>query len=119
MNSLDAQCLVCDLACANDAQAPDQWQHLSDGTLAYRFGDSAKTFSWPADAVAEMATRWRAAGRAVPAPVARLVERHLAFAQILQAGDLEEPARIIHDLRTAEVTAVWDDEEVLVVTEPD
>lgn len=117
MDSLDAQCLMIDLTTSEGARAPDQWMHLADGTLAYRFGESANSFSWPPHTVAEMATRWRGEARAVPERIAGLVAGHTAFAAMLDSGDLSRPDRIVHDLEADELKAFWDDEKLVVVVD--
>lgn len=118
MDSLDAQCLAFDLTSAG-GEAPDQWQHFADGSLAYRFGESPNTFSWPADKVTDMATRWRASGRDVPHAIATLVEGHRRFTDILESAALASPDRVIHDLRSDELLAFWDDEKRLVIVGPE
>lgn len=119
MDSLDAQCLVVDLASSEDAQPPDQWQDLADGTLAYRFGSSSNTFSWRKEVVGDLAERWRTSDKPVPAQIAGLVRTHQAFAAMVENGKVDPPDRVIHDLRTGELEAIWNDEKLLVIVEPD
>ena len=76
-------------------------------------------FSSPAEAVAEMAERWRRRHCPVPPAIAQLVEGHGAFVELLANAKLEQPRSIVHDLRTCELRAYWDDERVLVVIGPD
>lgn len=115
MDSVDAECLAIDLALSEGATPPDQWQHPSDGTLAFRFGDSENTYSWSPAEVARMAARWRAADRAVPQCVAKLAAGHRAFAKLVDESDLDPPSRVIHDLRADEVSAVWDESKLVVI----
>ena len=118
MESLDAQCLIIDLA-AGEGPTPDHWQHRRDGTLACGFGNGSRTFSWSPEAVAEMAERWRASRRPVPPAIARLVASHGAFVELLANAKLEQPRSIVHDVRTSELTACWGDERPQVVIGPD
>jgi hypothetical protein len=119
MESLDAQCLVIDLITGEGGPTPDRWQHRRDGTLAYRFGNSPRTFSWWPEAVAEMAERWRRSRRSVPPAIAQLVAGHRAFVNLLASAEVEQPWSIVHDLRTSELTACWGDDRPLVVIGPD
>jgi hypothetical protein len=118
MESLDAQCLVIDLA-AGEGPTPDRWHHGRDGTLACAFGDSPRAFSWQPEAVAEMAERWRGSARPVPPAIERLVASHGAFVELLANARLEQPRSIVHDLGTGELRAYWDDERAQVVIGPE
>lgn len=118
MESLDAQCLVVDLA-AGERATPDHWHHCRDGTLACGFGNSPRAFSWAPEAVAEMAQRWRRRRRPVPPAIAQLVAGHAAFVELLANAELEQPRSIVHDLRTGELRAYWEDERAEVVIGPE
>jgi hypothetical protein len=120
MNSIAAECLMFCLTTDNEAEPPDQWQHFADGTLAFRFGDSPRDFSWPPDQVDELAEQWRSQERPVPDALREMLDRHVAFvARIEKEGKLAPPQRVVHDFRTGELTAIWDEQKMVVVVEPD
>ena len=54
MDSLDAQCLLIQLA-EGEMPPPELWRHDRSGALSCRYEDAERAFSWPAEQVAEMA----------------------------------------------------------------
>ena len=120
MDSIDAQCLVVDLLDAR-AAGPPLWRHDRDGTLHYRFDGSPRSYSWEADAVADMGEEWRT--REPPAPPPASIERHVAAHRaligILDEDGREAPDSVVHDLEALEVSAVWEDAKLVVIVELD
>lgn len=120
MDSIDAQCLVVDLLDPEGA-SPPQWRHPRDGSLHYRFAGSPRSFSWPADVVADMAADWRARPDAasVPAAVARHVDVHQRVLSLLAGEQRGLPDAVVHDLDAEEVQLIWEDEKLIVIIELD
>lgn len=120
MDSIDAQCLVVDLLDAR-AAGPPLWRHDRDGTLHYRFDGSPRSYSWEAEAVADMAEEWRSRGGppSPPASIERHVAAHRALFGILDEDGREAPNSVVHDLDALEVSAVWEEAKLVVIVELD
>jgi hypothetical protein len=117
MDSLDAQCLLIQLS-EGEIRAPDLWRHDRSGALECGYESGERTFTWSADAVAEMAQRWRQSGTSrAPEQVMALRDAHERLAALAGKAGLRPADALIHYLRRGELQAVWEDEKVVVVVE--
>jgi hypothetical protein len=116
MDSLDAQCLVVQLAEEDGAPSPNVWLHGSDGSLGCAFSGGSRTYTWRASEVSEVAERWRRSKPArVPTSLASIVDTHRRFARIVEEAGLDPPDVVVHDLGRSEVRAVWTAPKLVVV----
>ena len=117
MDSLDAQCLLIDVA-MGEIRPPDLWRHERSGALACSYEGGTRTFTWPPEDVAELARRWRQ-GEPDRAPKQALALRdaHERLAALVGEAGLRSADVVVHDLARAEVRAVWEEEKVVLVVE--
>ncbi|MDQ3608511.1 MAG: hypothetical protein M3459_06385 [Actinomycetota bacterium] len=117
MLTLDAECLLVQLADQEDMGVPDIFLHGRDGSLTYRFAATRNTYTWEATAVREMAERWRSLAAQIPPRIADHVAAHRRFVALLETDDMEPPDTVVHDLCAGEVRAGWKEEKVVVIVE--
>jgi hypothetical protein len=117
MLTLDAESLLVQLADGEDMGLPDIFVHGRDGSLTYGFADTRNTYTWEAAQVREMSERWQALDAPVPPRIADHVWAHHQFLDMLDAGDMEPPDEVVHDLTAGVVRARWDEEKVVLVVE--
>jgi hypothetical protein len=117
MDTLDAQCLLMQLT-DGEIRPPDLWRHEGSGTLACAYERGTSTFTWPADAVAEMARRWRDRDTSrTPRQALALRDAHERLAALADEAGLRRADVVIHDLSRAELRAVWEEEQVVIVVD--
>ena len=117
MDSLDAQCLLLQLA-NGEVQPPDLWRHDRSGGLVCAYEGSERSFSWPAEAVAEMAQRWRDSDGDRATQRAQLFrETHERLEALAAEAGLGPADVLIHDVGRAELRGLWETEEVVLVVE--
>jgi hypothetical protein len=117
MDSLDAQCLVIQLA-EGGLRAPDLWRHDRSGALSCGYEGGAWAFTWRAEQVAQMARTWRSSDKSrAPEHARSLLDAHQRLVAVGREAGLGPPDVIIHDLGRAEIRGRWEDEKVLVVVE--
>ena len=117
MDSLDAQCLLIEVA-HGEIRHPDLWRHERSGTLTCCYENGTRTFTWPAEDVAELARRWRESRRdRTPQHALALRDAHEHLAALIAEAGLGPPDVVIHDLGHAELRAFWEDEKVMLVVE--
>jgi hypothetical protein len=117
MDSLDAQCLLIRLT-EGEVRPPDLWRHDSSGALSCAYEGSERTFTWPAEHVAEMARTWRDSDTSRVHTQARLFrDTHERLEALASEAGLGPPDVMIHDLGRAELRGIWNNEEVKVVIE--
>jgi hypothetical protein len=117
MLTLDAECLLVQLADQEDMGVPDIFLHGRDGSLTYGFAATRNTYAWEATAVREMAERWRSLAAQIPPRIADHVAAHRRFLALLDTDDMEPPDAVVHDLSAGEVRACWKEEKVVVIVE--
>ncbi len=117
MLTLDAECLLVQLADQEDMGVPDIFLHGRDGSLTYSFAATRNTYAWEATAVREMAERWRSLAAQIPPRIADHVAAHRQFLALLDTDDMEPPDAVVHDLSAGEVRACWKEEKVVVIVE--
>jgi hypothetical protein len=117
MDSLDAQCLLIDVA-MDAMPPPDLWRHDRSGALACCYEGGTRTFTWPPKDVAELARRWRDRKRdQTPKQALALRDAHERLAALIAEAELGPPDVVIHDLGRAELRAIWEQEKVVLVVE--
>jgi hypothetical protein len=117
MDSLDAQCLLIDVA-MGEIPPPDLWRHDRSGALACCYEGGTRTFTWPPEDVAEMARRWRDRDRdRTPKQALALRDAHERLAALIAEAELGPADVVIHDLGRAELRAIWEHEKVVLVVE--
>jgi hypothetical protein len=117
MNSLDAQCLLIEVA-HGEIRPPDLWRHDRSGALTCCYENGTRTFTWPAEDVAEMARRWRQCNPdRAPTQALALRDAHERLAALIAEAGLDPADVVIHDLGRAELRAFWEDEKVMLVVE--
>ena len=115
MDSLDAQCLLIQLA-DGELPPPDVWRHDRSGALSCAYEGGERVFTWSADDVAEMARRWRDSPTSrVPEQTRSFLDAHKRLEALAGEAGLTRPSAMIHDLGRMEVRGVWEDEEIVVV----
>lgn len=117
MLTLDAECLLVQLADQEYMGVPDIFLHGRDGSLTYGFAATRNTYAWEATAVREMAERWRSLAAQIPPRIADHVAAHRRFLALLDTDDMEPPDAVVHDLCAGEVRACWKEEKVVVIVE--
>lgn len=117
MESLDAQCLLIQLA-EDEIPAPDLWCHDRSGALSCAYEGSERSFTWAAEHVASMARTWRSshANRA-PAQVRPFVEAHQHLEALAKEAGLGPADEITHHLGDAEIRGHWKNEKLVLVVE--
>jgi hypothetical protein len=117
MDSLDAQCLLMQLT-DGEIRSPDLWRHEGSGALACAYERGTSMFTWPAEAVAEMARRWRDRDTSpTPRQALALRDAHERLAALADEEGLRPADVVIHDLGRAELRAVWEEEQVVIVVD--
>jgi hypothetical protein len=117
MDSLDAQCLLIQLT-ADEIRPPDLWRHDRSGALTCGYEGGQRTFTWPAEDVAEMARRWRHSdAKRAPEQALAFRDAHERLASLASGAGLGPADVLIHDLARAELRGVWEDEKVVLVVE--
>jgi hypothetical protein len=117
MDSLDAQCLIIQLA-EGEIRAPDLWRHDRSGALSCGYERGELAFTWPAENVAEMARTWRNSDTSRAPEQARLFrDAHERLEALASEAGLGPADVIIHHLGRAEIQGRWEDEEVVLVVE--
>ncbi len=97
---------------------PDLWRHDRSGALACSYEGGTRTFTWPADDVAELARRWRQRDPGqTPKQALALRDAHERLAALIAEAGLGSADVITHDLGRAELRAIWEDEKVMLVVE--
>ena len=117
MDSLDAQCLLMQLA-EGEIRAPDLWRHDRSGSLSCAYEGGERTFTWPAENVAEMARRWRKSDTSRAPEQARLfVDAHQRLEALASEAGLGPADVMIHDLGRAEIRGRWAQKQLVLVVE--
>jgi hypothetical protein len=117
MDSLDAQCLLIQLT-EHETRPPDLWRHDRSGALVCAYEGGERTFTWPAEDVAEMARRWRHSDTSrAPREVLALRDAHERLVALARGAGLRPADVLIHHLGRSELRAVWEEEKVVVVVE--
>jgi hypothetical protein len=117
MDSLDAQCLLIQLA-DGELPPPDIWRHDRSGALSCAYEGGERVFTWSADHVAEMARRWRGSHASqVPEQARLFLDTHKRLEALAGEAGLPPASAVIHDLGRMEVRGVWEDEELVVVVD--
>jgi hypothetical protein len=114
MDSLDAQCLLIQLA-EGDIPPPDVWRHDRSGALSCGYERGELVFTWPAEDVAEMARTWRNSDTSRAPEQARLcLDAHQRLEALAKEAGLGPAEVIIHHLGRAEISGRWEDEEIVL-----
>jgi hypothetical protein len=117
MDSLDAQCLLIQLA-EREIHAPELWRHDRSGALSCAYEHGELAFTWPAENVAEMARAWRNSDTSRAPEQARLfLDAHQRLEALAREAGLGPADVIIHDLGRAEIRGIWGDEKLVLVVE--
>lgn len=116
MDSVDAQCLVMQTL-EGEISPPDLWRHERSGALSCAYKSGENTFTWPPEDVAEMARTWRESGSNGADQAQPFVDLHRRLETIIEEAGRDRPDTIIHDLRRAELKAVWEDPKVVIVVD--
>jgi hypothetical protein len=117
MDSLDAQCLLIDVV-MGEMPRPDLWRHDRSGALACCYAGGTRTFTWPPQDVAELARRWRERSPArTPKQAQALRDAHERLAALIAEAGLGPADVVIHDIGRAELRAIWEPEQVVLVVE--
>jgi hypothetical protein len=117
MDSLDAQCLLIQLA-ESEIGAPELWCHHRSGALSCAYERGELVFTWPPANVAEMARTWRNAETSRAPEQARLfLDAHQRLEALAGEAGLGPADVIVHDLGRAELRGRWDNEEIVLVVE--
>jgi hypothetical protein len=117
MDSLDAQCLLIQLA-EGEIRAPDLWRHDRSGALSCAYDGGELAFTWQAEQVAQLARTWRSSDtRRAPDPAQPLLDAHQRLVAVARDAGLGPADVIVHDLGRGEIRGTWEDEKVLVVVE--
>lgn len=117
MDSLDAQCLLIQLA-EGEIRPPDIWRHDRSGALSCAYEGGEWAFTWPPEDVAELARTWRDSDTSRPPEQARLfLDAHQRLKALADEAGLGPADAMIHHLGRAELRGRWEDEEVVLVVE--
>jgi hypothetical protein len=117
MDSLDAQCLLIQLA-EGEVRPPDLWRHDRSGALTCAYEGGERTFTWPAEDVAAMARTWRDSDtRRVPKQARSFLDAHRRLEALAREAGLGPADVMIHDLGRAELRGVWEKERVMLLVE--
>lgn len=117
MDSLDAQCLVIQLL-EGEIPLPELWRHDRSGALTYAYEGSDRSFTWPAESVADMARRWRDSDQNLePERVRSFLDAHNRLQAMATEAGLGHADTVIHHLGRAELRGVWEQEKVVLVVE--
>ena len=101
-----------------DIRPPDVWRHERSGALSCYYEGGEQVFTWPADAVTKMARRLResTAGQA-PEPLRPFLDCHERLEHLIREAGRGPADAVIVDIPRAELTVVWEDEQVVVTIE--
>jgi hypothetical protein len=114
MDSLDAQCLLIQVA-VDEQRPPALWRHDRSGELSCAY-EGGTTFTWRAKDVAEMARSSRSRGQAgMPQQALDLRAAHEHLSAMAAEAGLPAADVVIHDLRHAELHALWEEQKVVLV----
>jgi hypothetical protein len=117
MDSLDAQCLLIQLA-EGEIRAPELWCHDRSGALSCGYEGGERAFTWRAEQVARMARRWRSSDTSRAPEHARLfADAHQRLVTLASQAGLGPANEIIHDLGHAEIRGRWQREALVLVVE--
>ena len=117
MDSLDAQCLLIAVA-VGQIPPPDLWRHDRSGALACSYEGGTRTFTWPPEDVAELARKWRERKPdRTPKEAGALRDAHERLAALIAEAGLGPADAVIHDLGRAELRAIWEHEQVVLVVD--
>jgi hypothetical protein len=117
MDSLDAQCLLIQLA-EGEIRAPDLWRHDRSGALSCGYEGGACAFTWRAEQVARMADTWRKTDTTRAPERARFfVDAHQRLVAVASQAGLGPADVITHRLGRAEIRGTWEHEKVVLVVE--
>jgi hypothetical protein len=117
MDSLDAQCLLIQVT-MGEQRPPDVWRHERTGALSCAYEGGTRTFTWPAKDVVKLARRWRSRGPGRTPPQAlALRDAHERLSAMAGEAGLPAADVVIHDLRRAELRAIWEEQKVVLVVE--
>lgn len=101
-----------------EVRPPDLWRHDSSGALSCAYEGSDRTFTWPAEDVAQMARTWRDSDTSRAPAQARLFrDAHQRLEALASEAGLVPADVMIHDLGRAELWATWASEEVMLVVQ--
>ena len=117
MDSLDAQCLLIQVTMGTQ-RPPDLWRHDRSGALSCAYEGGTSTFTWPAKEVAELARKWR--GRdpgQIPQQAVDLRDAHERLSAMADEAGLPAADIVFHDLPRAELRAIWEEQQVVLVVE--
>jgi hypothetical protein len=97
---------------------PDLWRHARSGALSCAYEGGERVFTWSPCQVADMARRWRDRRTNGLSERARaFLDAHHRIEILTSEAGLSPPDLVIHDFSSAELRAVWKDEDVVVVVE--
>jgi hypothetical protein len=117
MDSLDAQCLLIQVT-MGEQRPPDLWRHDRSGELSCAYEGGTTTFTWPPKDVAKLARRWRGRGPGPTSPQAlALRDAHERLSAMVGEAGLPAADVVIHDLRRAELKAIWEERKVVLVVD--
>jgi hypothetical protein len=117
MDSLDAQCLLIQLA-EGEIRAPDVWRHDRSGALSCGYEGGECAFTWRAKQVARMADNWRKTDTTRAPEQARFfVDAHQRLVAVASQAGLGPADVITHRLGRAEIRGTWEHEKVVLVVE--
>jgi hypothetical protein len=117
MDSLDAQCLVMQTT-EGKIRAPDIWCHERSGALSCSYEDGTQVFTWPPEAVAEMAQQWRDSDTTKAPEQARLfADAGRRLDVLIREAGLRPADTVFFHLGLGELKAIWEREEVVVTVE--
>ncbi|MEX2196254.1 MAG: hypothetical protein WD844_13290 [Thermoleophilaceae bacterium] len=95
---------------------PDLWQHHRSGALSCAYSKGEQTFTWEADAVADMARTWRQSGVDGPGEQAKmLLEAHRRVEELIRTAGIPPADAILHDLSRPELRAIWHHDKLVMV----
>ena len=100
---------------ADQIRPPDIWHHHRSGELSCSYDGGERVFTWPAESVAEMASTWRESGSRAPAQAQPFLEAHERLEAIVRDAGLAPADSVGFHLGRAELKAVWEDHEVVLV----
>ena len=115
MDSLDAQSLI--VGTINEEMpAPDLWRHHRSGELSCAYSGGTQTFTWDAEAVADMARQWRESpSNQVPDQARPFVSTHLRLEEMFAEQGRKPADMIVHDFTRREIEVRWAQEKVVVI----
>lgn len=117
MDSLDAQCLLIQLA-EGELPPPELWRHDRSGELSCRYEDATRVFTWRPEEVARMARRWRNSDPIQPPELARsFVAAHERLIALTDEAGLGPADVVTHDCGRGELEGIWADRKLKVVVE--